>query len=261
MGSPVASMPPFHIPDAITPAWYKAMVLQLDPDDEDAEQKIREQLEKRFGRELTTAFDNQLDTLLPASASDDVVRNAPGQVAQTSEPVREVLRRNLASGAELGVTVASETLEQIGMSFDFNMANVRASKWASDYSYELIRGMNATTQARMQQAVNDWFLERSTTVRDLAKELEATFGRKRAQLIAITETSRAAAQGSITGYEQSGIVQEMEWLAAKGERTCPQCNELHEKRAPLRGTFPGGHGPPPRHPKCRCTILPVLETP
>jgi SPP1 gp7 family putative phage head morphogenesis protein len=234
--------------------------LQLDPDDDDAEEQIRRQLEKRFERDLSKAFGTQLDTLLPESASDDTVRNAPGQVSATSEPVREVLRRNLESGAELGVTVASETLEQVGMAFDFNMANVRASKWASQYSYELIRDMNDTTQQRMQQAVNDWFLERSTTVRDLAKELEATFGRKRAQLIAITETSRAAAQGSITGYEQSGIVQEMEWLAAKGERTCPVCNGLHGERTTLRGQFPGGYGPPPAHPRCRCTILPVVET-
>src|SRR5262245_48361647 len=145
-------MRPFliHIPEQITPAWFKAMTLQLDPGDDEAEQRIRQQVEKRFERELAAALDEQLNTLLPANASDDIVRAAPSQVAATSEPVREVLRRNLESGTSLGVTVAVETLEQIGMSFDFNRAFTQAAKWASQYSYELIRGINDTTTQRMQ---------------------------------------------------------------------------------------------------------------
>lgn len=253
------TMPPFPIPEQITPAWYKAMVLQLDPEDEDAEEQIRRQLEKRFERELAAAFDDQFEDLLPDGASDEVIRNAAGQVAATSEPVRDVLRRNLQSGTELGVSVAAETLATIGMAFDFNLANTQAARWASEYSYELIRGINSTTEARMQQAISDWFREESTTVRELAKELEPTFGRKRAQLIAITETSRANAQGAIAGYAESGIVHEIEWLTAADERRCPTCSALHGTRTTLRGTFPGGYTVP-AHPRCRCTLLPVLES-
>jgi SPP1 gp7 family putative phage head morphogenesis protein len=252
-------MRPFLIPEQITPAWYKAMVLQLSPEDDAAEQQIRAQLEKRFERELYGAFTDQLDTLLPENASDDTVRAAPAQVAATSAGVREVLRRNLESGVELGVTVAHETMTRIGVSFDFALAHTKAARWASQYSYELVGGINDTTTQRMQQAVSDWFREESTTVRDLSKELAPTFGRKRAKLIAITETSRAAAQGSIAGYSESGIVQQIEWLTANDERRCPICKGLHGERTTLQGTFAGGYGPPPAHPSCRCTVLPVVE--
>jgi SPP1 gp7 family putative phage head morphogenesis protein len=254
-------MRPFHIPSEITPQWFKAMTLQLEPDGEDdAEQQIRRQLERKFERELAGAFDEQLNTLLPDDASDDAIRSAPQSVTTSSEPVREVLRRNLESGAELGVSVAFDTLEQIGMAFDYTLAHATAARWASRYSYELVRGINSTTTARLQTAVNDWFRE-STTVGDLITELAPTFGRKRAKTIAITETTRAAAEGSIAGYEQSGVVEEIEWVTMNDEKRCVTCKELNEKRAPLRGSFQISTGSyqAPAHPGCRCFVRPVIK--
>jgi SPP1 gp7 family putative phage head morphogenesis protein len=248
------------MPDgAITHDAYKAMVLQLDPGTDDAEQQIRAQLERKLERDLVGAFDDQLGALLPDDASDDVIRSAPYRVNETSEPVREVLRRNLEQSSSLGVSVAFDTLEQIGMGFAWDLAHSRAADWASRYSYDLVRGINSTTQARLQTAVNDWFNER-TTLPDLVKELEPTFGRKRAKTISITETTRAAAQGAIESYEVSGVVSEWEWVTVNDERVCPTCAPLNGKRAPLRGTFPGGYNIP-AHVNCRCFGRPVVEEP
>jgi SPP1 gp7 family putative phage head morphogenesis protein len=245
----------------ITHEVYKAMVLELDPDDDEAEQAIRMDIERRFERELSGAFKEQLGDLLPDGASDDVIRNAPNQVQESSGFVREVLRRNLEQGSSLGVSVSLDTLEQIGLGFDWTLAHADAAQWASQYSYELVRRINTTSQKDLQRAVNDWFNER-TTLADLVKELQPTFGKRRAQAIAQTETTRAAAEGSVTGYEHSGVVQESEWVSVRDERVCPICGDsptgLHGKRAPLRGTFPGGKSYPPAHPYCRCFIRPVI---
>jgi SPP1 gp7 family putative phage head morphogenesis protein len=157
------------------------------------------------------------------------------------------------------VTVALDTLEQIGYGFEWTLAHAHAARWASQYSYELVQGINTTTQARLQQAVDDWFKER-TTLPDLVKELEPTFGRRRARLIAQTETTRAAAEGSTLGYEESGVVEEMQWATVRDERVCPTCGPLHGQRAPLRGTFAGGYRLP-AHPGCRCFARPVVEEP
>jgi SPP1 gp7 family putative phage head morphogenesis protein len=245
---------------AITHDAYKALVLQLDPGGEDdAEQQIRMELERKFGRDLGRAFDDQLQQLLPDNATDEQVRAAVHQVTATSDGVRAVLRQSLEQSSSLGVSVALDTLEQIGMGFDWTLAHSRAAKWASNYTYELVQGINTTTQARMQTAVDDWFRE-PTTIRDLQRELEPTFGKRRAKLIAQTETTRAAAQGSIEGYEQSGVVSEQEWVTVNDERVCPTCGPLNGKRAPLRGTFPGGVSVP-AHPGCRCFVRPVVEEP
>lgn len=250
-------------PGIITPDALKALALQLNPDegpDGDAEQRIRAELERGLERKLLTAFREQLADLLPGDAGDDAIRAAPGRVEATSQPVREVLRAELERSSSLGVTVALDTLERIGLGFDWTLANTDAARWASTYSYELVRGINATTQARLQQAVNDWFQER-TTLGDLIQELQPTFGKRRARTIAITETTRAAREGSILGYERSGVVAEVEWVTVRDERVCPVCGGLHGKRAPLRGTFEGGKSQPPAHPSCRCFVRPVVKEP
>ena len=238
---------------AITPSVYKALLLQLDPNDDEAEQSIRMGLERDLERNLAKALQEQLTTLLPDDASDDAIRAAAGQVDATSQPVREALRRELERSSSLGVTVALDTLERIGLGFDWTLANVEASRWASQYSYELVRGINNTTAQRLQVAVNDWFQER-TTLPDLVKELQPTFGRKRARLIAQTETTRAAREGSVIGFEKSGVVQEVEIRTSRDERVCVICGPLHGTRVPLRGA-----SYPPYHPSCRCWVAPVVK--
>ena len=257
----MARMRPFHIPDEITPTWFKAMVLQLDPGEDDAEQQIRMELERKFGRELANAFDEQLQALLPDNATDEQVRTAIYQVEATSGPVREVLRRHLTQSSSLGVSMAFDQLNTIGMAFDWTLAHTQAARWASQYSYELVRGINSTTQARLQTAVNDWFRER-TTIGDLQQELAPLFGKKRAGMIATTETTRAAYEGSVQGYRESGVVNEVEWVSVNDERVCLICGDgpdgLNGKRAPLGGSFPGGYTAP-AHVNCRCFVRPVVE--
>ncbi len=254
-------MRPFLIPDSITPAWVKAMVLQLKPDegdDSDAEQQIRMELEREFAADLTTALRDQMNDLIPPTATDTEVRAAPSQVSATSEPVRATLRRYLQQGAELGASIAFDQMSNIGMAFDFTLAHTAAAQWASRYSYDLIHGMNQTTQTQMQIAVDEWFKDQ-TSLGMLRDQLAPTFGKKRAQLIAQTETTRAAYQGSKQGYQESGVVSQVEWVTVNDERVCPQCGPLDGTRAPLDGAFDGDT--PPLHPGCRCFVRPVVDEP
>jgi SPP1 gp7 family putative phage head morphogenesis protein len=235
------------------------MVLQLDPGEDDAEQQIRMEVERQFSDELNSALRGQMNDLLPPTASDDLVRQAPGRVEETSGPVRDVLRRHLLRGADLGVSVSFDQMQTIGMAFDWTLAHTHAGQWASRYSYDLIGGMNQTTRTQLQTAINEWFTN-PDSLGMLRRQLEPTFGARRAQLVAQTETTRAAAEGSIAGYEQSGVVAEMEWQTVLDEKRCPICRDLHGERAPLRGTFPGGYSAP-AHPGCRCFVRPVIQEP
>jgi SPP1 gp7 family putative phage head morphogenesis protein len=239
------------------------MVLQLQPDDgedSDAEQQIRMEIERQFAAELEQSLRDQMNDLIHPTATDAEVRAAPGNVAATSEQVRTVLRRHLQQGAELGVSVAFDQMNTIGMAFDWTLAHTAAAQFARQYSYQLIQGMNATTQAQLQIAVDEWFKDQ-TSLGALRQQLAPTFGGRRAQLIAQTETTRAAYQGSVAGYEQSGVVSEVEWVAVNDERVCKICGDepdgLNGKRAPLGGSFQGGYMPP-AHPGCRCFVRPVI---
>jgi SPP1 gp7 family putative phage head morphogenesis protein len=236
------------------------MVLQLKPDegdDSDAEQRIRMELERQFAAELETSLRDQMNDLIPPTASDQQVQAAPNQVNATSEAVRTTLRRYLQQGAELGESIAFDQLGKIGMSFDFTLVHTQAAQWASQYSYDLIRGMNQSTQTQMQIAVDEWFKD-PTSLAALRKQLAPTFGPKRAKLIAQTETTRAAYQGSKQGYRESGVISQVEWVTVNDERVCPTCGPLDGTRAPLDGTFEGGTSVP-AHPGCRCFVRPVVD--
>lgn len=55
-------------------------------------------------------------------------------------------------------------------------------------------------------------------------------------------------------YRNAGVA-EVEVWADYDERRCDVCGELHKKRFPVNATMPV-----PAHPRCRCCILPVVET-
>lgn len=88
----------------------------------------------------------------------------------------------------------------------------------------------------------------------------------RTQLIARTELLRASNLGAQTIYRANrDVLSGWEYLTAKDERVCPRCGPLDGRRFDLDTNEPiDGKGPtaellpPPIHPQCRCTSLPVL---
>jgi SPP1 gp7 family putative phage head morphogenesis protein len=77
----------------------------------------------------------------------------------------------------------------------------------------------------------------------------------RTEMIARTELLRASNNGAMAVYERNQqVLRGYEIKAALDERTCPQqCGPLDGKQ------YAFGTGQrPPFHPRCRCTVLPVL---
>lgn len=74
-----------------------------------------------------------------------------------------------------------------------------------------------------------------------------------AESLVRTEIAHIQTQAAQKRYEDYGI-QEVEVWADKDERRCEVCGELHQKRYKI-----GEQMPIPAHPKCRCTIIPVIE--
>ena len=232
-------------------------ILQLDPDDDEAEQKARMDVEARAEDNITRALGKQRRELLPRGASDDVVAAAASRVDETSGPVRDALRAALVESADLGVAVAVEQFDSIGFAFDWTLANEAARDWADRHAGELISGVNATTKRNVQRSVAAW-VDNGEPLSALVSELETTFGRKRAQLIASTEVTQAYAEANRLSYLESGVVDTVEWRTANDERVCPICGPLHGKTDDAERPDFDGVGIPPAHPRCRCWIVPVV---
>jgi SPP1 gp7 family putative phage head morphogenesis protein len=85
--------------------------------------------------------------------------------------------------------------------------------------------------------------------------------RRRANVIAVTETTNAFNDGSLTavqdaqaqGYFPGDVVKQ--WLTREDERVCSTCGPLDGKTAPVDQPFPGGLERPGAHPVCRCALV------
>lgn len=93
----------------------------------------------------------------------------------------------------------------------------------------------------------------SSLKKALMERFNVSFGR--ADALARTELAHIQTQAARQRYEDTGI-EYVEIWADPDERTCEVCGKLHKKRIPVGATMPI-----PAHPRCRCTIIPVVDIP
>jgi SPP1 gp7 family putative phage head morphogenesis protein len=139
------------------------------------------------------------------------------------------------------------------LAIDWQLANNAAAEWARRYGYELVRGMNDTTRQRLQREIVQ-FVQNEESLPDLIERLEDVFGPVRAEIVGVTEVTRAYQQGSLASWRQSGMIQKKEVRTANDELVCPICGPKNGKQYDLDDT----DGDSPFHPRCRCWSVPVV---
>lgn len=77
----------------------------------------------------------------------------------------------------------------------------------------------------------------------------------RADALVRTELANIQTQAAQQRYKDYGIAK-VQWWADPDERTCEVCGELHKKIYPV-----GTHVQCPAHPRCRCSLIPVIDLP
>lgn len=156
---------------------------------------------------------------------------------------------------------AGKDLEQrVGASIDYTLVNEAASKWAKEYTFDLVTGINETTQTYLQDKISKW-VETGAPLDDLKKELveSGMFDAQRASKVAVTETTRAYAEGNTTAWRESGVVTGRRWQTAVDEMVCEVCGGLHGQVVGIDEPFDAEIDNPPAHVNCRCFIEPVVE--
>ena len=153
---------------------------------------------------------------------------------------------------------ALSTAAATAIGLDWGIMVDAAAEWASSYSFELVNGLNNTTQQLLQREIAR-AVDLQLPIDELRRRLVSTFGPVRAQLIAQTEVTRAAAEGSralIRELEEFGAQFETRWITFRDDRVCEICRPLdYELRGedgythPVTGATIEG---PPAHPNCRC---------
>lgn len=174
----------------------------------------------------------------------------------------ELLFPILFKAAISGAQDALEELTTIGIGVDWGLVNEAVRDWAKRYTYDLVSGITETSKKFLQEAEAEW-IESGAPLDVLIDQITPMFGSVRAEMIAVTETTRVFAAGNLATWRTSGVVKKKKWYTAEDELVCPICG-------PLADTEPIGiddswltpDGPvdgPPAHVRCRCWVQPVVE--
>jgi SPP1 gp7 family putative phage head morphogenesis protein len=159
------------------------------------------------------------------------------------------------TGAERAIEAL---LTEVAVGVDWTLVNKAVYDWARAYTFDLVRRITDTSRDFLNTAFADW-VQSGAPLDDLIAVLEPMFGALRAEMIAITEVTRAFAEGNIAAWRASGVVDQMRWQTANDDLVCVICEPLNQQRDDLDGDF-NGDGPPPAHVRCRCWLTPVVKT-
>ena len=185
------------------------------------------------------------------------------QDASQWQQLRDALARHIQDAATFGVDIGRGYVEAeiLGVKFfEWDLANTAAIEWALRMADSLTRDLQRVTTPRILRLVADW-IDNSEPIGRLFERVRGDYGysEDRARTIAVTEVTRAFAQGNQEAWRESGVVAGMRWSTSNDELTCPICRPLNGTVAPLGGTFADGIESPPAHPRCRCWISPEVN--
>ena len=155
-----------------------------------------------------------------------------------------------------------DDLLEIGIGVDWGLVNQAALKWAQGYTFELVSEITETSQRYVSEAIAGW-IQTGAPLDDLITQLEPMFGAVRAEMIGVTETTRAFASGNQIAWKESGVVEKKQWMAGEDELVCSMCGPLADQDPiGLDEAWQTENGPvdaPPAHVNCRCYMQPVVR--
>ena len=143
---------------------------------------------------------------------------------------------------------------------DWDLVNEDAANWARDHGGRLVKEISKTTRGRVGKEVANFYEQGQTigelggSMTDFRDRLGNVFGPQRAEMIAITEVTRAAAEGEraiARELAKDGIIMVEIWETRNDGVVCSTCEPRQGKQQGDGWTASDG---PPGHPNCRCNI-------
>ena len=127
--------------------------------------------------------------------------------------------------------------------------------WAADnksWSQRIWENTAKLAEVLNEELVSAVVAGTKTTVLKHRLQEQFNVSYSQAESLVRTEIAHIQTKAAEQSYRDAGIMFEQVW-ASPDERRCKVCGELHKKK------FPVGTAPVPAHPRCRCTVLAVIE--
>jgi hypothetical protein len=207
----------------------------------------RDEKEKAYARLMAKLLKAYGGRLLEKLGDPPDLANLPADF--WDEEAKTLVKALSPFGRTVYLDAARQLLKEAPIQIDWDVINERAVDWSQTYTFELVKGLNETTRETVQRAIGDFF-EQGMTRADLEEQLVGVFGPVRAEMIAVTEVTRAASKGEQELAKQlaeAGIEMTPIWQTNADELVCELCGPKHDK--PITDDMF-----PPEHPRCRCWV-------
>lgn len=148
-----------------------------------------------------------------------------------------VVLAGMAAGNEAlvkGVSMNPESrVAKVGVAIEWDLLSTQARDFARQYTYKLIKGIDATT-ARMVQGIFDEWTTTGKPFTELAKALEVVFkDKQRAAQIAQTEGIRVYNEGAFKRWTDVGV-KRAKWRTVQDGIVCRVCKPLNGQVADMK---------------------------
>ena len=185
------------------------------------------------------------------------IEDIDGVMFDMEKARKEYQKRVLPNHRQAIHTEGEAELERLGLAISFNVENPRVIEFLRKYGLDEATLINDYTKQKLRETLIDG-LRAGETIPDLASRVRLVYrdaDRSRSITIARTEIIQASNFGALESYKQTeGVVKGWEWLTAKDELVCDECEGVDGDTHEL-----GDSNVPPLHPRCRCSILPLVE--
>lgn len=212
----------------------------------------RDELEKRFARAISKVFRGMSASLIAALGDPPNIANLPPEFWKE---FGEELSAELTPFLERVFVQQATGLMDATIAVDWTLVNRAAVDFASRYTFDLVSSMRDGDQQLLQSAISDFF-EQGQARGALEERLLRQFGPVRAEMIAVTEVTRAAAEGEraiADELRRQGVDLKPVWQTNNDSLVCPICGPRHNKEI-TDGIYP------PAHPRCRCWVNHEIRT-
>jgi SPP1 gp7 family putative phage head morphogenesis protein len=193
------------------------------------------------------------------------------QSREINEQLRQSIYKFLIMTAEAGGQVGQQQVERevFGIkapppliTIDWTLVNSAVAEWAKDQSFLLtyanVWSITNNMTGKLRTEIDNFIRDPKMTINELERRLIPFFDETRAGMIAITEVTRAFAEGNRLAWKESGVVERKRWNTANDELVCLICGPLNGTVVDIDDVFDSNYAGPPAHPRCRCWITPVV---
>lgn len=163
-------------------------------------------------------------------------------------------------------------LTDLGLDISFDLQRRRATKFIGEKVKKFAKEVNETTLKELRATLREGFAE-GESISQLTSRVKKVYDKadsSRAVMTARTEILASSNAGSLEGMQQSGVIDEKEWLSSRDDRVrdshippldgqTVKITEDFTSNDGNQAQHPGGFGVAEEDINCRCTVIAVVK--